>query len=149
MSIELTQENILNLILTISVPLLFVIVPIYLFSLFRLFKEMKTKEQDLWASLGSPTLIMNNSLSNNYLVCKWLVKKDYKNSTNEIIFKLGKKSRLLLISGLLLTLISFASFLYLAAYVLPANGKTPNNQINREQLELRPENRPPLMSPRY
>jgi uncharacterized membrane protein len=43
----------------------------------HLLREMRSRHPDLWESLGRPTLVINNSVSNGLAVQRFLWRKDY------------------------------------------------------------------------
>ena len=59
-----------------------------------LLSQLKAKHADKWRELGSPTLIMNNSIKNNIAVLRFLIKREYLKLDD---MELSKTSRLLLI----------------------------------------------------
>src|SRR5262249_8518209 len=50
----------------------------YLLCVHLLFVYLKTAHHSVWLELGSPSLILNNSLMNNWKFLKFLLRRDYK-----------------------------------------------------------------------
>jgi len=50
---------------------------IYLFRISRLLRQLKTSHWGVWESLGSPSLLLNNTPGNSWLVLRWLWTKGY------------------------------------------------------------------------
>lgn len=57
--------------------LLFVIVIYGLFLYHRFISFLKENHFDKWKELGAPTLLMNNSIKNNFAIWKFLSSKEY------------------------------------------------------------------------
>lgn len=100
-------ELLLSVIFFLTAGLLFTLVPIYLYRLHLLLKKLKECNREEWNRLGAPTLIMNNSLRNNYLVIKWLLCEEYLNLDDQNIVKKARLCRILLIIGTGATIMSF------------------------------------------
>lgn len=101
------NELVLNVIFFLTVGILFTLAPMYLYRLYSLYKKLKECETEEWNRLGSPTLIMNNSLRNSYLVVKWLLSKEYLNLDDQKIVNEARLCRILLIAGTIATITSF------------------------------------------
>jgi hypothetical protein len=50
---------------------------VYLFMISRLFSRLERQHPDVYESLGSPSLFLNNNARNNALVLGWLWRKDF------------------------------------------------------------------------
>ena len=74
----------------------FAVVIIYLN--YQLLTLLRNNHPTKWHELGSPTLILNNSIKNNMAVLKFLKNKDYLELSDQ---KLAKVSRLLWSMGLI------------------------------------------------
>ena len=81
------------------------VVPVYLLKLKFLFDSLEKNYEETWKSLGSPSLIMNNSLGNNIKFIKWLLKKQY-TGLNEQTINLSNQCRYLFLLGMTGTIVS-------------------------------------------
>jgi hypothetical protein len=66
-------------------------IAIYLQS--RFLSILKGKHYDHWTALGSPSLIMNNSPSNNIAVIKFLWKKKYLEINDPVLTQISQQIR--------------------------------------------------------
>jgi|ERR1035437_5711222 hypothetical protein len=67
----------------------------------RLLKDMRTRHAAVWESLGSPTLIMNNSVSNNLAVMRFLWRKEYQSIDDPDFVALARAVRIYSIAYLI------------------------------------------------
>jgi len=70
----------------------------YLFMISRLFSRLKASHTPVWESLGSPSLILNNSLQNNRLVLGWLWRKEYSELRDPTTVDLAQTVRTFLVT---------------------------------------------------
>ena len=54
----------------------------------RIQKMLRERHPLIYAAMGSPTLIMNNTISNNIAFTKFLLKREYCRIDDESLFKL-------------------------------------------------------------
>lgn len=69
---------------------LFCAVFVWLFLCHRLFKMLETKHPDKYASMGKPSLIMNNPLSSNMTFMKFLFKREWRDLDDTSVAALGR-----------------------------------------------------------
>jgi hypothetical protein len=62
-----------------------IIFVVHNYLIFQLFKTLETRFPELWAQLGKPSLIMNNSISNNLAIFSFLWNKKYR-AQNDALF---------------------------------------------------------------
>jgi hypothetical protein len=89
---------------------LFVSVFVWFGLCMRLFKLLETRHPEKYNAMGRPSLIMNNSLSNNISFMKFLFKQEYRELNDHSIQKLGQVMRafsLVYMSGFLFLVIAF------------------------------------------
>jgi hypothetical protein len=87
----------------------------YLLCVHLLFVYLKTAHHSVWLELGSPSLILNNSLMNNWKFLKFLLRRDYKLLRDRTLEnRAGRTLTLFLINcglfSLLLLLFEFSHF---------------------------------------
>jgi len=93
----------------IALPIVFVVVIICLN--YQLLFLLRKNHPEKWRELGSPTLVMNNSIKNNLAVLKFLNNQEYLGLKDH---KLTKISRLLWnLSRIYLVLLVIVIFLFL------------------------------------
>jgi hypothetical protein len=78
----------------------------YLAMISYFFRYLRTYHESAWMALGSPSLFLNNSLRNNWLVLKFLVTRRHRHLNDSRASRLGDATLVLLILGAL-------GFLYL------------------------------------
>ena len=69
--------------------ILFCSVFVWFFLCFKLFKILETRHPEKYEVMGKPTLIMNNSISNNISFLKFLLKREWKDMNDEGLTNLG------------------------------------------------------------
>ncbi|ATX80710.1 hypothetical protein Ga0123461_2309 [Mariprofundus aestuarium] len=69
---------------------LFCSVFVWFFLCFKLFKILETRHPETYKTMGSPTLIMNNSLSNNISFMRFLFKREWRDLNDDGLSSLGK-----------------------------------------------------------
>lgn len=69
---------------------LFCLIFIWFFLCYRLFKILETRHPEKYESMGKPSLIMNNSLSTNYTLMKFLFKREWRGFDDSGLATLGK-----------------------------------------------------------
>ncbi|WP_444895967.1 hypothetical protein [Microbulbifer sp. SSSA005] len=69
---------------------LFCSVFVWFFLCYRLFKILETRHPDKYASMGKPSLIMNNSISSNISFMKFLFKREWRDLGDSGLATLGK-----------------------------------------------------------
>ena len=57
-------------------------------------RDMRTRHVAVWESLGSPTLIANNSISNNLAVMRFLWRKEYQSIDDPDFVSLARTVRI-------------------------------------------------------
>jgi|APSaa5957512535_1039671.scaffolds.fasta_scaffold43049_2 hypothetical protein len=62
----------------ITFIILFILVCIYLWMVWKIERMLEKQYQNVWLELGSPHLITNNSLRNNLKLIRFLRNKEYK-----------------------------------------------------------------------
>jgi hypothetical protein len=80
----------------------------YLFMIANLLSRLKDSHADVWESLGSPSLLLNNNLQNNRLVLGWLWGKEYLDLDDPVIVR-----RAGILRGLLFALLANFALLIL------------------------------------
>jgi hypothetical protein len=83
---------------------------IYYEKLLRILKERHTS---IWRSLGSPTLLMNNTISNQKLMMAYINKKDYLNSKDQELIRLASFLRFFYKLYIAFFILIFITFLLL------------------------------------
>jgi hypothetical protein len=87
---------------------------IYLFQFARLLNRLKASHVGVWESLGSLSLLVHNTPSNNWLVLRWLWTKGYSELNDPAIERRAgvvRASLVALIANfILLVLLFFSSF---------------------------------------
>lgn len=81
----------------------------------KLINILKTRHVKLWQSLGSPSLILNNSLDNNKQIWKFLRTKDYLKYGDPKLIKVGGFLRFFYIFYLVIFAVIFFAFVFLIA----------------------------------
>ncbi len=76
----------------------------------RLFKLLETRHPKKYDAMGRPSLIMNNSISNNILFAKFLFKQEYRELNDPLIVKLGEFMRRFLVVFLVVFLFLVLGF---------------------------------------
>jgi len=64
----------------------------------QLFRMLKENQSEIYESLGSPSLLLNNSIKNNWLSLKFLISGSYRNTHDAEIIRLCQFMRLFLIA---------------------------------------------------
>ena len=85
----------------------------YLILIARLFGRLEASEPEIWKSLGSPSLIWNNSPQNSLLVMRWLWRKDFSQLRDPTLADLALTVRTFLVTLLAifaLVLVLFFAF---------------------------------------
>jgi hypothetical protein len=59
----------------------------------RLFKLLEARHPEKFSEMGRPSLIMNNSVSNNISFMKFLLKREYRELNAPLISNLGRAMR--------------------------------------------------------
>jgi hypothetical protein len=95
---------------------------VYLVLVVRLFSRLESRHRPVFEALGSPSLILNNSISNNFKVLGWLWGKDYEGLGDPDTERPAETVRRLLL-GLLVT---FA--ILIATFFLLGVGLSSNNR---------------------
>lgn len=105
-----------SLILSVSIPVIFIGCTLYVFYLYRLLTYLKLKLPTQWQELGSPSIIANNSIQNNILLLKWLLSRNYLKLEDKKVTRLGERCRWLFIVIIPVLLITFivVSFFFLS-----------------------------------
>ena len=89
--------------------------PLYFGKLSQLLTYLRKNRNDQWAKLGSPTLFLNNSISNSSNVMRYLMKKEYLDAGDAALGTLAAVARTRLIVsfslGVLMLLAAFAMML--------------------------------------
>jgi len=80
----------MNELFPIIFAVLFCSVFVWFYLCHRLFKILKTRHPEKYASMGSPTLIMNNSLANNIAFMKFLFKREWRSLNDDGLTSLGQ-----------------------------------------------------------
>jgi predicted PurR-regulated permease PerM len=111
------MTDIAAILVVILFPALMIIIAIYLFTLSRFFRELKDYEPDVWSRLGSPSLIMNNSISNNIKFLGFLFRNEYMNLKQELVSEAKYIKKLLYTATIL-----FPLTVVLVLMVLLSNG---------------------------
>ena len=121
MEINELFEILLGCALLLNLGFMILMIPVGLYRRCLLEKKLRKLAPQEWERLGSPTMIMNNTLRNNALVGKWLWCKEYLRLDNQEIIKEARLGRILMIAYL----ISFTSTLILLVMLwpLPIAGK--------------------------
>jgi hypothetical protein len=87
---------------------------IYLFYVKRLFSCLEANEPGAFESLGSPHLILNNTLRTNWLLLRWLWRKDFLSLSHREARYLATRvhawARVLLVNSMALLLVFAAIF---------------------------------------
>ncbi len=68
---------------------LFCSVFVWFFLCYRIFKILETRHPEKYESMGKPSLIMNNSLSNNIAFMKFLFKREWRALSDSGLETLG------------------------------------------------------------
>ena len=93
-------------------PVLFVImfssVFVWFFLCHRMFNILKTRHPEKYEAMGKPSLIMNNSISNNISFMKFLFKREWRGLGDNGMATLGKS---MLVFFALYVIIFFSLFL--------------------------------------
>lgn len=89
--------------------------PLYFGKLSQLLTYLQQNRNDQWVKLGSPTLFLNNSISNSSKVMQYLMKKEYLGAGDATLGMLAAAARARLIVsfslGVLMLLAAFAMML--------------------------------------
>lgn len=70
--------------------ILFCSVFVWFYLCHRMFKALRTRHPEKYESMGRPSLIMNNSLSNNISFMKFLFKREWQDLNDSSLASLGK-----------------------------------------------------------
>ena len=62
---------------------------------YKVLRILKQDHPDVWTKLGSPTLFLNNSIRNGYLLNKYLRKREYLSLEDERLTRLCNESKLI------------------------------------------------------
>ncbi len=76
----------------------------------RFLRELRLRHADIWESLGRPTLIMNNSISNGLAVLRFLWRRDYESIDDPEFVRLARRLRIFNIAHIALFLLIVLSF---------------------------------------
>lgn len=68
---------------------LFCSVFVWFFLCYRLFKILETRHPETYIAMGKPSLIMNNSISNNISFMKFLFKRGWRDLNDDGLARLG------------------------------------------------------------
>lgn len=96
--------------------LFILILILFIFGIFlthRFIKELKNNHQEVWKSLGSPTMFLNNSIYNNAKFFDFVVRKRYLTTDDQKLIKLGKILRTYSIFYLIIFIIFFPIYIFL------------------------------------
>ena|SRR5579871_4733724 len=83
---------------------------VYLACCVALFSHLKRKHTGVWETLGSPSLFWNNSLRNNVLFLKFLLRRDYAPLNDPTLSKIAIATAALLSLGVALFLANLVVF---------------------------------------
>ncbi len=77
-------------------------------------RRLRTRHPDTWAELGSPTLVLNNTISNSLRTCRFIWDGEYRVLDDPVLDRLGAVLRLYWIAYALLfaALLLFGAPLY-------------------------------------
>lgn len=70
--------------------ILFISVLVWFFLCNKMFKVLALKHPEKYEGMGKPSLIMNNSLSNNISFMKFLLKREWRDLNDQSVASLGK-----------------------------------------------------------
>ena len=84
MEINELVKILLGCALLLNFGFMILMVPVGFYRWYLLLKKLRKLAPQEWERLGSPTMIMNNTLRNNALVGKWLWCKEYLHLDNQI-----------------------------------------------------------------
>ncbi len=87
--------------------LLFCMVFIWFYLCNKMFNILRTRHPEKYEAMGKPTLIMNNSLSNNISFIKFLFKREWRELNDDGAASLGKG---MLVFFALYTVVFFSMF---------------------------------------
>ena len=79
----------------------------------RLFRLLETRHPDKYNAMGRPSLIMNNSISNNILFMKFLFKREYSELNDPSVSRLGQLMRAFFFVFLVVFMFMFLGMLLL------------------------------------
>jgi hypothetical protein len=74
------------------------------------FHYLKAMHRAVWENLGSPHLLVNNSIQNNFAFLAYLAKGNYLLSNDEVLARKGSRLRLLYAMDLILVIITVIAF---------------------------------------
>lgn len=94
----------------------------YLVLVVRLFSRLESRHRPVFEALGSPSLLLNNSISNNFKVLGWLWGKDYEGLGDPDTERLAETVRRLLLS-LVVTFAILIATLFLLGMGLSSNSR--------------------------
>ena len=80
----------MNEIFIILFGVLFCSVFVWFFLCFRIFEILETRHPETYEAMGKPTLIINNSISNNISFLKFLFKRESKELNDPALSTLGQ-----------------------------------------------------------
>lgn len=70
--------------------LLFCSVFVWFYLCYKMFSILRIRHPEKYEAIGKPSLIMNNSISNNLLFMKFLFKREWRDLNDEGLAQLGK-----------------------------------------------------------
>jgi hypothetical protein len=88
---------------------LFISVFVWFFLCNKMFKKLALKHPEKYEAMGKPSLIMNNSLSNNISFMKFLFKREWRDLNDQSVASLGKIMSVFIALYLALFLVIFIS----------------------------------------
>ncbi|HQT01342.1 MAG TPA: hypothetical protein PL023_13665 [Thiobacillus sp.] len=88
----------------------FALVFVYLFMTHKLFVALERKHHEVWVSIGSPHLIKNNSLVNNFSFLRYLLSGGFFKLGDEVLSRLARTVFYLFCCSLGAFLLWFATY---------------------------------------
>ena len=77
--------------ISILIVVNFLVVIAYLWSVARFYRYLKREHPTAWQNLGSPSLILNNSIKNNWLVMVYLIRQKYRQLDDRFLYALAMR----------------------------------------------------------
>jgi hypothetical protein len=88
---------------------LFIAIFVWFFLCNKMFKTLALRHPEKYEAMGKPSLIMNNSLSNNVSFIKFLFKREWRDLNDPSVTSLGKIMCVFIMLYLALFLVVFIS----------------------------------------
>ena len=67
----------------------------------RMFRLLRQNHREVYESLGSPSLLLNNSIRNGWLSLRFLMRGDYRDVNDDRVRKLGNVMRVFFVAYVL------------------------------------------------